>query len=138
MSQGLQFFTPFSRTFDGPLDVSLVFDTTADMNNYLLNPARYPGQIVACKQEEGKIFVLSNSKNSWLLASGNQEVADKHLVYVINHKTEEIIEHNLGKKPAVQIFTNDGDLCIADVQHIDINTTKINFNNTFSGKVTFN
>lgn len=138
MSQGLQFFTPFSRTFDSPLDVSLVFDSVADMNNYLLNPARYAGQIVACKQEEGKIFVLSNSRDSWLLASGNQESEDKHLVYVINHKTEEIIEHNMGKKPAVQVINSAGEMCLADIQHIDNNTTKLIFLTHFSGKVTFN
>ncbi len=138
MSQGLQFFTPFLRTFDGPLDVSQVFDTTAAMNDYLENPARYPGQIVACKQEEGKIFVLSNSRNQWLLAGSNGQDADKHLLYVINHKTEEIIEHNLGKKPAVQVIDQSGEKCLADIQHLDNNTTKIIFLTHFSGKVTFN
>ncbi len=138
MTTGLQFFTPFKRTFDIPLDVDLVFDTLAELNQYLTNPARYSGQIVTCRQAEGKIFVLSNDKNQWLIAAGNEENHDKHFSIPVTHTMEEVIEHNLGKKPSVEILDNSGSKCIADIQHIDDNNTKISFNDYFTGKITFN
>lgn len=138
MNAGLQFFTPFKRTFDKPLDVDLVFDTLDQLNQYLANPARYAGQVVTCKEAEGKIFVLSNNKNQWLLASANPDNYDKHFTIPITHTLEEVIEHKLGKKPAVQIIDEHGNKCIADITHIDLNTTKISFNDYFSGKIIFN
>ncbi len=119
-------------------NIGLTFLTTELMNEYLLNPKRYAGQIATCQEEEGKLFVLSNSTNLWLIASGNEEDKDKNLVYMINHKIEETITHNLNKKPSVQVFNQAEEMCIADIKHIDENTTKINFFENFSGKVTFN
>ncbi len=119
-------------------NIGLTFHTTELMNEYLINPQRYAGQIATCQQEEGKLFVLSNSTNEWLLASQNEDDKDKNLVYMINHKIEETITHNLNKKPSVQVFNQAEEMCIADITHIDNNTTKINFFEYFSGKVTFN
>ncbi len=138
MTTGLQFFTPFKRAFNKPLDVDLVFDTLDQLNQYLSNPARYAGQVVTCKQAEGKIFVLSNDKNQWLIAAGNEQNYDKHFSVPVIHKTEEVIEHNLGKKPSVQVIDEEGNKCIADIQHIDQNNTKVSFNDYFTGKITFN
>ncbi len=119
-------------------NIGLTFLTRDLMDEYLLNPHRYAGQMATCNEEEGKLFVLSNSKNDWLLASANQEHHDKNVVYAVNHKLEETIEHNLGKTPAVQIFNTNNKKCIADIDHIDNNTTKIKFFDYFSGKITFN
>ncbi len=137
MSQGLQFFTPFSRTFDGPLDVSVVFDTLGAMNQYLSHEARYAGQIVSCKQAEGSIFVLSNDRSQWLVVSAGQ-TADKHFNISVTHSMQEIIQHNLGKKPAVQIISPGNEKVIADVEHMDENTTKVTFIDYFTGTVIFN
>lgn len=137
MGQGLQFFTPFQRTFEGPLDVSVVFDTLEKMNQYLLNAARYAGQIVSCKQAEGSIFVLSNDRSQWLVVSPGQ-TADKHFNISITHSAMEIIQHNLGKKPAVQIISPGNEKVIADVEHLDENTTKVTFLDYFTGTVIFN
>jgi len=134
-NSGLQFFTPFQRTFKGPLDVSAVFPTEAAMLAYLDNEARYAGQIVACKDYEGSLFILNNAGDEWLLISGGD---DKHKTYTVEHSMEEIISHNLGKTPSVQIHDTAGDVCIAEIHHIDINTTRVNWQDYFSGTVTFN
>ncbi len=134
-SNGLQFFTPFQRTFKGPLDVSVVFSTEAAMLAYLDNEARYAGQVVSCKQHEGSLFILNNNEDEWLLISGGD---DKHKTYTVEHSMEEIIQHNLGKTPAVQIHDSNGNVSIAQIHHIDHNTTKVTWIDHFSGKVTFN
>ncbi len=131
----------FSSNIESKLTDELkiqVFDTLDEMDQFLTNPARHAGQMVLCKQAEGKIFVLSNDKNQWLIAAGNQENYDKHFSIPVTHTLEEVIEHNLGKKPSVQILDEHGNKCIADIQHIDQNNIKISFNNHFTGKVTFN
>lgn len=56
------------RSADKP-PLSKVFDTLAEMSQYLTNPARYAGQIVSCKEAEGDIFILSNTMDSWILAA---------------------------------------------------------------------
>ncbi len=131
----------FSGNIESKLTEELkiqVFDTLDELEQYLMSPARYAGQMVLCKEAEGKIFVLSNDKSQWLLAAGNQDYYDKHFVLPITHKLQEVIAHNLGKKPSVEILDEQGNKCIAEVQHMDENTTKITFIDPFTGKVTFN
>jgi hypothetical protein len=54
----------FIRQFNGPLDVDLVFSTTANRINYLTNARRYPGQIVSDLQD-GKSYKLNSSGTNW-------------------------------------------------------------------------
>lgn len=115
-----------------------LFETLEQLEQHLSDPQRYAGQIVTCKEAEGKIFVLSNNKDQWLIAAGNEDNYDKHFAFPLTHTMEEIILHNLGKEPAVEILDQQGNKCIADIKHIDQNNTKISFNNYFTGKVTFN
>jgi len=56
----------FHRIYEGPVDDSTVFNSTAELNNYLSNPARYAGQVVSLV--EGSlvtIYRLSADKTSW-------------------------------------------------------------------------
>jgi hypothetical protein len=131
----------FSGNIESKLTEELkiqVFDTLDELEQYLMSPARYAGQMVLCKEAEGKIFVLSNDKSQWLLAAGNEQNHDKHFKFHVTHTLEEIIEHNLGKKPAVQILGQDNAKCIADVEHINENQTKISWLDYFTGTIIFN
>ena len=67
----LIFPLPFKRQYAGPLDVDMVFDTIAEKNSYLTNARRYSGQVVSCLEEEGKLFVLNNSRDAWVEVSGS-------------------------------------------------------------------
>jgi hypothetical protein len=60
----------FKRLFDGPLDLEAVFNTTADRLAYLNSGARYAGQLVSDLQD-GKIYMLNNSKTAWVDVLGN-------------------------------------------------------------------
>ena len=61
----LLFPLQLERQYAAPLDPSDVFNTTDDMNAYLSNALRYAGQIVTCKEQEGKIFVMNNAMDEW-------------------------------------------------------------------------
>ena len=43
------------------------------------------------------------------------------------------INHNLGYKPSVQIFTTGGLEMIAEIQHVSINQVTVTFNNAVTG-----
>lgn len=74
--------------------------------------------------------------DNWEKLSG--VVGDKHYTYPINHQIETVVQHNLEKKPAVQVVDEDGNICFPDITHIDLNHTKINFTESFTGNATFN
>lgn len=48
------------------------------------------------------------------------------------------ISHNLNKLPSVQVFDSLNNQVYVDVQHIDVNTTRISSNALFSGRAIFN
>lgn len=82
----------FKRQYGGSLDPDLVFETIVDRDTYLTNPLRYAGQIVACKELEGKIFVLNNAMDKWL----SQESADSCKVKISNDDiTEDFLENKI-------------------------------------------
>ena len=83
----------FKRQYAAPLDVDLVFDTLVDMNDYLTSGVRYAGQIVSCKENEGKLFVLNNARDAWL-EIGNEEVGE--LVSTVNGITGDIFINGIG------------------------------------------
>jgi hypothetical protein len=66
----LEFALLFKRQQSGPLDVDSVFDTLTDMNNYLTNELRYPGQVVVCREVPKTLFVLSDDRTTWDKVSG--------------------------------------------------------------------
>jgi hypothetical protein len=62
----LLFPLQFKRQYSGPLDVDTVFETTSALNTYLTSALRYAGQVVTCLEQEGFIFILDNTKTSWI------------------------------------------------------------------------
>ena len=63
----IQFPLQFERQYSNPIDIDMVFETTSILNSYLTDDKRYAGMIVTCKDQEGKIFVLNNDKDEWLI-----------------------------------------------------------------------
>ncbi len=119
-------------------NIGLTFETLELMNAYLINPERYAGQIATCQEEEGKLFVLSNSTNQWLLASQNEDDKDKHFVAAIEHQQTATINHNLNKKPAVTFLLNDGKMGLCEIIHIDENNVQLVFEDYYSGEIICN
>ncbi len=113
----------------------IIFDTLHQMQEYLADNSRTPGQIASCLENQAELFVLSNDKSQWVRVTGEK---DKHFRFFVTHTLVEIIEHNLGKKPSVQILGLNNDKCIADVEHINDNQTKISFLDYFTGTIIFN
>ena len=46
-----------------------------------------------------------------------------------------IVNHNLGRRPAVEVYTSGGALVFADVLHLNTNTVQITFDEPISGFV---
>ncbi len=113
----------------------IIFETQHQMQDYLTDSRRSPGQIATCLENQAELFVLSGDRSEWLRVKGE---TDKHFKFHVTHTLEEIIEHNLGKKPAVQILGQNNDKCIADVEHISENQTKISWLDYFTGTIIFN
>ena len=57
--------------------VMKVFDTLAELNAYLNDPNRYAGQLATCKEAEGDVFILNNTKDEWILAAQQGEPGPK-------------------------------------------------------------
>ena len=64
----------FIRQYAAPMDVDLVFNTTADRIAYLTSVRRYPGIIVVDLQLNSKAFVLSADGTTWLPLAGVKTV----------------------------------------------------------------
>lgn len=59
----------YQRQNAEPIDVDSVFQTTAERIDYLTNPRRYAGQIVA-DLEDDTVYVLNSAANAWINVSG--------------------------------------------------------------------
>lgn len=55
----------FKRQYAGPLDADSVFTTMVELQNYLTNDLRYPGQIATCLEKPASIFVMSPACDEW-------------------------------------------------------------------------
>lgn len=49
-----------------------------------------------------------------------------------------IVEHNLGKYPAITVVDSAGSVVIGDYQYVDLNTVVLEFSAAFSGRAYFN
>lgn len=68
--------------------------------------------------------------------TGKNELDEHGLYYVhtqITAADEWIINHNLGKKPALTIINSEGLRCFGQETHTSDNQLKLNFNSAFSG-----
>ena len=81
----LEFPLQFKRQYAGSLDVDEVFKTRLEMEEYLNDPVRYPGQVVTCLEEEGSIFILNKDRDKWIssklvaVTQNNLELVKKEL-----------------------------------------------------------
>ena len=85
----------------------------------------------AAEADYGK-FVRANR------TTGEIELHPINHVYPVNHMSEVIVNHGLDKYPSVQVFDSNNKKVITEVEHIDLNNTKITWLEPHSGTVIFN
>lgn len=61
---------PFERQFKGPIEQYSVFENTSARMDYLNNPLRYAGQIVAQK-DTGEVFVINATETAYIPIGGS-------------------------------------------------------------------
>jgi len=104
------------------------------------------GASIAVKQEAAPVVSIQNGNVQGGTSSGNGNKFDAHfkknftnLAWTkLGNSYEQTVVHNLGKKPAVQVFDNYDNLLILDVEHVDTNTVKLTTKSLFSGTVYMN
>lgn len=111
----LLFPLQYKRQYAAPLDIDLVFATITELNSYLSNARRYPGQIVSCLQTEGLIYVLNNNANGWLVhtsGSSGHTIALNNISYTNRTKLNfsssliNIIDNPTNDSTDISIFPN--------------------------------
>lgn len=65
-------------------------------------------------------------------------VGDIYMEVAVTGVTDMEIEHNLGKRPSVQVFDSAGNQVEAWFKHLDENNTRHLFNKAFTGTITLN
>jgi hypothetical protein len=94
----------FKRQYAAPLDIDIVFSTTAERLSYLTNPRRYPGQVVSDLQTES-VYILNSAGTNWKEAGGNSTFTQNLTVSLEGTKTfgryvdGDIID-SIGKTPS--------------------------------------
>ena len=64
---------------------------------------------------------------------------DSHFVYTQSIPSDIwIVQHNLGKKPAITVSDSAGTIVVGQYTYLDDNTVKLEFVGAFSGKAYFN
>ena len=82
---------------------------------------------------------LSITDDGTLSAVGGTGDGDKTYVFTQSFATTEWnIEHGLNKYPSVVVVDSNLNQVIADVQYLDLNTIKVKFSESFTGKVFLN
>jgi hypothetical protein len=122
----------FRRLYAKSLVEGQVFDNVIELNAYLNNPARYPGQIATCIENLETIYILNASRDAWVSVKGSGGGAYMEIQFENTQEFE--IEHNIGKYPNVQIIVG-GKVCMADVEHLDTETVGISFAKPYTGVV---
>lgn len=74
MVENLIFPLQFEPQFAEPISKYVSFDTYVEMQDFIVNsatsPLAYSGQLATCKDREGIIYILNDTKTEWLLNSG--------------------------------------------------------------------
>lgn len=65
-------------------------------------------------------------------------LGDLYVTVTVTGVTDVTIEHNLGKKPCVQLFDSSGNSVEAYFKHLTVNSTRHIFNKEFTGTIVFN
>ena len=83
-----------------------------------------------------KVEDLKTYINNGVISLVNE---DKNFVFTqIAASNVWIVDHNLGKFPAVTIVDSAGTQVIGEIEHINQNQTRISFSASFGGKAYFN
>ena len=129
----------FNRLYDGPIDPTERFTSTAELNAYLSNPVRYSGQIVSLVENaKVKIKVLNETKDAWLDVA-LADSADKDYTHQqVAPSNVWTIEHNLNKKPSVIVMDSANTEILGSINYVDNNNLTITFSAGFSGEAYLN
>lgn len=143
----LNFSVPFAMTAALPLDYNAYFDNLVEAQAAALTAGElgstdtvyYYGQtIVVVTSSSANLYVIQPDKTLKFIGveSGGE---DKTYVYsqVTATKTWDI-EHNLNKYPSVTIVDSGNNIVVGDVNYIDKNNVRVNFNAAFSGNAYLN
>lgn len=95
----------FKRQYAAPLDIDIVFSTTAERLAYLTNPRRYSGQVVSDLQTE-TLYFLNSARDQWKEAGGGGTTFTQNLTVSLEgaktfgrYVNGDIIE-SIGKTPS--------------------------------------
>ena len=73
-----------------------------------------------------------------IIINSNGKYSDKHYSFPITHQIDVTIQHNLDKRPSVELLDSDGNFCFSNIKHIDNNHTQILTADPFTGVAIFN
>jgi hypothetical protein len=121
---------------------TLVFDADDNEVEFYADFGSFPAtgstETVYIARDTNTLYSWSGSAYEEISANGGGS-ADKNVLH--NQGTPSaswVINHNLNKYPAVQVFDSAGTMVIGDVVYDDLNNVTITFSAAFSGKATLN
>ena len=127
----ISFPLSYKRQFAQPLDIDSVFSTTQDRLDYLTDPLRYAGQIVA-DTEAGKVYMLNSGRSAWIeVGAGGSGTVTKATSAIGNGTDASItFTHNLNSSSLnINVWDNvTGDLVFVAAQMVNLNSIRLDFN----------
>ena len=83
--------------------------------------------------------VLKKSSNSdYDVAWGASESEDKHFTQPFTFLDTVVVNHNLGKYPAVSVFDSSGSEIVGSVEYNDTSSATVSFTHPFTGTIICN
>lgn len=95
-----------------------------------------PGAIQSVVAGTG--IIVDNTDPANPIVSAPTAGNDKNFTYNFNSQSSFTVNHNLDKYPSVTIFDSSGDEVEGQVDHLNVNSLKIDFSAPFSGVITLN
>lgn len=143
----------FSANFEvlkqAPLDARLTVESKSELTGL---PFPYLGMLVAVindsNPENNGLYVLTGDDpekadvlENWqkiIIDDGSGFQSDTYLHIQGILSNEWVINHNMGKLPAVTVMDTTSRVVMANIEYIDNNNLKISFNEPFKGRATLN
>lgn len=82
----------------------------------------------------GEVVTKTENGTEWRAFEG----ADKNYTQTFTNQSDVTIEHNLNKYPSVTVIDSADDIVVGDVVYLGLNTIRLLFSSSFSGRVTCN
>jgi hypothetical protein len=129
----ISFPLSYKRQFAQPLDIDSVFSDTQDRLDYLTNPLRYAGQIVA-DTEAGKVYMLNAARTAWTEigpGAGGAGTVTKAVSTIGNGSDASLtMTHNLNSSSLnINVWDNvTGELVFVAAQMLTVNAVRLDFN----------